>query len=169
MKTKICKRCEVDYSLTNFRKDSKSKDGYRHICKSCNKRTQRAWYHERDGKIKVGKQKVNHRLRHDPLEWKIKKQLIKYHITREQYNKILSDQNGKCGICNKTLEELEIPVFNVDHFRACCNKAGSCGSCVRGLLCGSCNRALGMFLDSEEILLSAIKYLKQNSTASHFG
>jgi hypothetical protein len=33
---------------------------------------------------------------------------------------------------------------------------------VRGLLCNRCNRAIGMFEDSPELLLSAISYLQDN-------
>jgi Recombination endonuclease VII len=32
---------------------------------------------------------------------------------------------------------------------------------VRGLLCGSCNMAIGLFEENQEYLLSAIEYLKQ--------
>lgn len=33
--------------------------------------------------------------------------------------------------------------FAVDHDHACCNGGTSCGRCVRGILCSSCNMSLG--------------------------
>jgi protein-arginine kinase activator protein McsA len=59
----------------------------------------------------------------------------------------LSD--GKCNICNKKEKKL-----HVDH----CHKTKK----VRGLLCGSCNKGLGLFKDDKESLLEAAEYLKRS-------
>ena len=45
-------------------------------------------------------------------------------------------------------------MLNIDH----CHKTGK----VRGLLCDSCNKALGLFKDNVESLNKAIEYLKNN-------
>ena len=60
----------------------------------------------------------------------------RYNITVEQYDQMLADQGGVCAICKKP------PLKNrlhVDHDHACCDRVGSCGKCIRGLLCSSCN------------------------------
>lgn len=58
-----------------------------------------------------------------------------------------------CGICKETFSEKQPP--HVDH----CHISGK----VRGLLCGNCNRGLGIFRDSLGILENAKEYLKENS------
>ncbi len=60
-----------------------------------------------------------------------------------------------CEICGDKPD-----VLHVDHDHSCCGKRSStCGKCVRGFLCGSCNRALGMFRDDTSRLRAAIAYL----------
>ena len=81
--------------------------------------------------------------------------LKKYGITLKDYDRMLEEQNHKCKICGKS--ETAIvggikPMLSVDH----CHETKK----VRGLLCSACNRALGMFKDSPEILKNAIKYLR---------
>jgi hypothetical protein len=71
----------------------------------------------------------------------------RYGITKEDFDTLMLNQNGVCAICfTKTKTRLHI-----DHS----HKTGK----VRGLLCGNCNRALGLFYDNCSILLSAVKYL----------
>lgn len=61
----------------------------------------------------------------------------KYHITSEDYNKLLIKQNYRCGICGIHLSKLDRKYFDVDHN----HKTGQ----VRGLLCNKCNKSLGYF------------------------
>lgn len=49
--------------------------------------------------------------------------------------------------------------LQVDHDHGCCPGKGSCGKCVRGLLCSGCNRAVGYAGDSPAILANLISYL----------
>lgn len=74
----------------------------------------------------------------------------RYGITVEQYKEMYKAQNGKCLICGKPEQKL-----HVDH----CHETGY----VRGLLCGSCNRALGLLKDNTDFLLKAIAYLQRCS------
>jgi hypothetical protein len=68
-------------------------------------------------------------------------------LTLIEYNKLIEKQNGKCAICGK------ITKLGVDHNHI----TGK----IRGLLCPTCNSALGLFYDNKLILLNAIKYLEQ--------
>lgn len=71
-------------------------------------------------------------------------------ISLEKYSNMHKEQDGKCAICNKE-ESYEGYSLAVDH----CHETGK----IRGLLCSTCNRALGMFKDSPDILQSAVVYL----------
>lgn len=78
-------------------------------------------------------------------------QLAQYDLTEEQYASILEDQGGTCAICNSPPKKINLAV---DH----CHTTGK----VRGILCGTCNRALGLFKDSSRTLKAAAAYLEKN-------
>ena len=61
-------------------------------------------------------------------------------MTLEQYDALLSAQGGVCAICSRPPTK---QFLAVDHDHACCPGSRTCGQCVRGLLCGHCNRQLG--------------------------
>lgn len=71
----------------------------------------------------------------------------KYGISQEQYQAALDRQGGKCYSCPST------EGLCVDH----CHETGR----FRGLLCGPCNRALGLLKDDPIRLRRLIQYLKE--------
>lgn len=74
--------------------------------------------------------------------------LAKYGLTLDDFEKMRSEQDGKCGICGDHAERLD-----VDHDHNCCpGKAVKkiCGQCNRGLLCLKCNSKLGWFETYQE-------------------
>lgn len=73
----------------------------------------------------------------------------KYDITLKDYEKLLEEQNYMCILCGRDNGSKPL---NVDHD----HKTGR----VRGLLCLSCNQALGKFGDNIEGLQRVIKYLE---------
>lgn len=73
----------------------------------------------------------------------------RYGVTEEQYLKMLNSQGGKCAICGTPPKDGKR--FDIDH----CHTTKT----VRGLLCNNCNRGLGHFKDSKELLQNAIEYL----------
>lgn len=71
--------------------------------------------------------------------------LRRYNLTPERYNEMLDRQGGQCGICQRPNNGL-VKSFCIDHDHRCCpEQRRSCGSCVRGLLCGGCNGLLGYY------------------------
>jgi NAD-dependent dihydropyrimidine dehydrogenase PreA subunit len=85
--------------------------------------------------------------------------LKKYGLTPERYADILQAQGGRCAICGIPQGETKRS-FAVDHDHSCCPADGSCGRCVRGLLCVKCNLGLGSFGDNIASLRSATDYLE---------
>jgi hypothetical protein len=74
--------------------------------------------------------------------WTQANKLLRYGLTQELFDGLLAAQGNACGMCRAPFGE-DQPVF-IDHDHACCPaERTSCGQCVRGLLCLSCNTALG--------------------------
>jgi hypothetical protein len=78
--------------------------------------------------------------------------LKKYKITVEEYEKRLKEQNGGCAICGTAPTKERRLCVDHDH------ETGV----IRGLLCYSCNIALGHFQDSRSLLQRAVDYLWGN-------
>jgi hypothetical protein len=71
-----------------------------------------------------------------------KYRISSYGLTQEHFDRLLDAQQHTCGMCREPFEEGQL--IHVDHDHACCRGKGrSCGGCVRGLLCHTCNIALG--------------------------
>lgn len=75
--------------------------------------------------------------------------LKQYGLTPEQYNELVAAQEGKCAVC-ATAEHL----LHIDHDHT----TGK----VRGLLCGNCNRALGILKEDPERITALAAYAKQH-------
>lgn len=73
-----------------------------------------------------------------------------YGITNADRLQMVKDQLGRCAICKNDTKLV------VDHSHV--NKQ------VRGLLCNSCNMALGLFGDSDTIVEAALNYLRGTCT-----
>lgn len=86
---------------------------------------------------------------------KIKKQ---YGITADQYAEIKQYQGGTCAICLVATGRTK--ALAVDHDHSCCPAGGSCGNCVRGLLCSRCNQMIGHGRDNPEFFRRAATYIE---------
>lgn len=77
----------------------------------------------------------------------------RYNLSFNEYQKMSDIQDNMCAICHHECSKNNFLSVDHDHVT---NK-------VRGLLCASCNLALGNFKDSVELLNNAINYLKQHA------
>lgn len=75
----------------------------------------------------------------------------RYGITIEQFNEMFEKQNGLCAICGAHQSKLK-QTLNVDHSHI--------NGKVRGLLCPSCNKNLGI-LENKDFCLKASLYLQE--------
>jgi hypothetical protein len=77
----------------------------------------------------------------------------RYGVDHITYLTLLDKQDGRCAICGDGGQ------LQVDHDHKCCAGTRSCGECIRGLLCGPCNRGLAAFGDDPEKMRKATAYL----------
>lgn len=64
---------------------------------------------------------------------------------------------SKCMLCGST------DGLCIDHDHSCCSGSKSCGKCVRGVLCRSCNTGIGFLQDDVDLIKRAINYLENFS------
>ena len=157
MNSKICKICGQEKDISEFGKNGKY---IRNQCKKCysikQKESHRKYYKKKSAESGYRK-KENKRLRDwrkkNPF-WDLGKLSKKFGYTKEQfsflYNKLYSEQQGQCAICNIKLIKHDKNTY-VDH-----NKMNNQ---VRGLLCPKCNFAIGLLNDSASNCLRANDYL----------
>ena len=128
---KTCSKCKLSKSKTEFAKRSSKKDGLRSQCKACDQE------YRNNNQDAVREYHYQNR----------------YGISLEQYNNKLQAQNYCCDICGSShVEHQRMKTLVVDH----CHTTGQ----VRGLLCHSCNIAIGAVKEKEEILMACISYLR---------
>ena len=140
--SRVCTKCGVYKETGCFYKDKKTKLGISEVCKAC----QKILYYKYTKKEFKRKDKLKGRYiinRESFLK-------CKYNLSLEEYNNLLVSQGSCCAICSK--------FFNPSSTSLCVDYDHKTGN-IRGLLCMTCNRGIGLLKDSVEILEKAIKYL----------
>jgi Autographiviridae endonuclease VII len=149
---KVCTKCGGDPKpFDEFCRNSAGSYGRASRCRKCMSEAHRLW---REKNPEWGRQWFQERPRYH-RKWRLKNF---YNMTIEQADILLECQGGGCAICGSS-EPGGKGEFHVDHDHACCPGEKSCGKCIRGLLCGSCNMSLGLFHDDPDLLRRAIDYL----------
>lgn len=74
--------------------------------------------------------------------------LKRYGITKEEYFEMYGKQGGKCKIC----------IVN----KATCVDHDHITGKVRGLLCSTCNSAIGLLKDDWTIMMRAVEYVRRS-------
>lgn len=133
MYEKICSRCKIVKSLSEFSKDTRHWSGHKSACKVCASKDFSKWRLNNLEKIKQDDRK-RHYIRTYNLDPLIAKQLVENRV-------------GKCCICGS------ISPLVIDH----CHTTGK----IRGFICSSCNSMLGYSKDNIQTLKNSIRYLRQ--------
>jgi hypothetical protein len=179
---KRCKLCGEEKSIDDFYfyRSKNYRDG---ICKSCRNQKTKNWrrsklnteFYKRENLLKEGSNichvceeikplsafyKSNHVntgyintcKNCKKLNDKNNKLKYSYGIDLDKYNELLQQQNGRCAICKIEFTTHKFQIV-VDHNHST--------NQVKGLLCHTCNRGLGLLKDNIQVLYSAIRYLKR--------
>jgi hypothetical protein len=149
MVTKKCASCQIEKSELYFRK--RKNGGLHSYCFDCSKAKARKW-NEANRERKKANDRKHKRGLGENRRWNTLK--YKYGITKNDYEKMLNEQNGKCKICG--VEDSQTKISNhllVDH----CHTTND----VRGLLCHHCNIFVGLLEMNPDIVYNALKYLKR--------
>lgn len=54
--------------------------------------------------------------------------------------------------------------LHIDHDHGCCDYNGSCGNCIRGMLCAACNKVVGSVELGKCLLVQPQEYLKNRKS-----
>lgn len=138
METKVCSRCFEEKQTSEFHLRSKKEPYPKSACKDCHRERAKDYW------------------RKNPLPKEVQRERNlqrSFNIGVGDYNNLLESQGACCAICGIGACSSGRN-FAVDHDH-------STGK-IRGLLCQSCNTALGQFKDNQKILQSAILYLERN-------
>lgn len=146
MEEKRCPRCGETKPVSEYHKDKGASDGLYGYCKECNKAKARAWTAANPEKAREQAKKRTRERRNRPARLR-----SKYNLTMAQYEALLLQQGGTCAICGAAEPGRGDLYFPIDHDHT--------SNQVRGLLCHSCNRGIGLLQDSAEVLKRAHAYL----------
>lgn len=116
--------------------------GHHSFCKPCKNKYQQAYSAEYRKRPEFAEQSRG---------WQRK---YKYGLAPDEYDELLIEQGGLCAICGAQPENS----LHIDHNP----ETGA----VRGLLCGVCNRGLGMYYHDPELLVSAAAYLMEREQSN---
>jgi hypothetical protein len=137
-----CSKCKIEKDLTHFSKKKSKPGGLEYWCKSCVNQQHKERYlvdkEYRDNK-------KNARLK----QW--------YGITLEEYELLAKEQDYRCKSCG------EKETSNNSHLTGVCALAVDHNHVTgqkRGLLCGRCNKALGLLDDNPDKIEALLKYLR---------
>lgn len=161
-KLRECERCGEKYEPTSQRQQ---------VCKDCRKARKserhREWYHEHIEERRAyarERQRIKRAQGIKPSYEATRNSVLKakYGITLDDYRRIIEQQNNVCSICSCASDR----TLHVDHDHNCCAGRKSCGQCIRGLICSSCNQGLGLFQDNPGVLRAAALYVENGGSTS---
>jgi hypothetical protein len=156
-----CRTCQETKPETAFNMMRSASTGRQGDCRECARRRIKAWYAGLSPEAKretLAKRAAWRRANPESAYWIRIKSV--YGLTPTQFAEILKAQGSCCAICHGPEPGGRSGRWHVDHNHRCCPGVKSCGKCLRGLLCNSCNHGLGSFRDDPDALERAARYLR---------
>jgi len=156
-KKKKCTVCKKQYpaTLVYFHKQAGGKDGLHSQCKVCRAIYRKKYLQTDGGKRAFGNAMRKYRqtqgAKNFQKMWRLNH---KYNMTPKEYDKLYKRQKGCCAICG-----IHQSVFK----KALCVDHNHITGEIRGLLCNSCNWAIGYLKVDKmgfDLLTSAIVYIQ---------
>ncbi len=158
-----CRECDDKYQEKNVSCPHGDRQKTAGRCSTCMSRYY--WMRRRAGVgDALGTVRASRTLRHieDP---ELRKKLVTrkrtarmYGLSLDDYERLLEKQGGLCAICRE--EPKNGRELTIDHNHKCCKAGGSCGKCVRGLLCHGCNMRLGQL--ESDLVQRSLDYLAEH-------
>lgn len=146
---KVCTKCGQDRPLDEYYNKGRGKTSR---CKTCIDAKNREWYARNPTRRR--KYSAKYRSRQPDYRW-FDHTLRKYGVDEQEYNRLLTSQNGVCAICKRPESRMlrgKVRRLGVDHDHLTLK--------VRGLLCDDCNNGIARLGENIEVLQSAIRYLE---------
>lgn len=154
---KTCTACKEAKPPSEYHRNRRRPDGLCSECKPC-VRAYRAEYNYRP-EVRAQRSAANKAYREQNPDLIRRNELWnRYRTTPEWLEVKLAEQRGLCGICERPVAGKNL---HIDHDHRCCPGAGSCGGCLRDLLCGRCNPGLGLFYDDADLMEAGAAYLRR--------
>ena len=117
------------------------------------------WVQKEKGRVNAYNNKRYHSLSEEQKQAQNRRMHIRtYGIQPEDYDRMLTEQNGVCACCGGKETNPKKKHLSIDH----CHKTGE----VRSLLCDRCNRGIGALNDDLDILRKAVVYLERYQSQS---
>lgn len=147
MVSKVCVKCAVEKPMSEYH--FKGKGTTRNDCKDCVAEYGRGYRAANKERIRQKKREYTQAKPEIKRASYLRKE---YGITLEDYDRMYTEQGGKCMICKtEDVRNGQHKHLHIDH----CHEVGH----IRGLLCSRCNAGLGHFNDRPELLMAAAGYL----------
>lgn len=193
---KTCTSCKANKSISDFYVQRRWKDGYDYYCKKCRndanakvqetkkikcsvEECQRNVYAKKMCKMHYARVLANGTTKTKTTTYNETKTYAtesgylisakrqrdahlryNYKITIDQFELMAEDG---CNICHDQPER----TMHVDHDHKCCKGPVSCGKCVRGVLCTSCNAAVQKY-EANNLRLTYPKFNKIEKYVKHY-
>ena len=166
---KKCTKCKEEKPLSEFYPRKRAKSGLQSACKACSRKGSLTW---RNRHLELCRERSKEWSKQNPEkrnegqrkrraanlekfrgQGKIQSRKRRTGFTDELFYQKLEEQQERCAICLVSLYSLPSNKVCADH----CHKKNK----TRGVLCSSCNSALGLFYDDPRALREAALYIEK--------